>query len=146
MAVVGSFRGAKPRRTGNGVRMKTIKSLLSSAAILGVISFATTVVASSPDPVTMDEAPPPAAFDAKAEFEGTCTKCHGSDGKGMTKIGDKVRKDGKVMPDLTAPKDATKFEAIIAAGVPDTLMKAYGNKYKPEDIKALADYARGLKK
>lgn len=127
--------------------MKSMNSLLlGGASILAALTFATTVSASEPTPApTADEAPP-AAFDAKAAWEGTCAKCHGPDGKGQTKIGDKVRGEGKPMPDLSTKADQSKFESIIANGVPDTLMKGYANKFKPEELKALTDFAKALKK
>lgn len=121
----------------------TMKSmLLGGVSALGVLLGAASVSA-SPSP-TADAAPP--AFDAKTAYTDTCAKCHGDDGKGQTKLGDKVRKEGKEMPDLTTSKvDPTKFEGIITNGVADTAMKGYAKKFKAEEIAALATYSKSFK-
>ncbi|MFO0747481.1 MAG: cytochrome c [Myxococcota bacterium] len=125
--------------------MKTMKSLLlGSASALGVM-FGAGAVMASPD-VRADDAPPTPAFEVKTAYTDTCAKCHGEDGKGQTKLGDKVRKDGKTMPDLTAPKaDPSKFEGIISNGVADTAMKGYAKKFTPEQVTALANYSKAFK-
>src|ERR1051326_2319769 len=65
--------------------------------------------------------------DAKAIFEKDCAKCHGADGKGQTKMGQKLGckdySDAKVQAELK-DADATK---VIKEGLKDkdgkTLMK-----------------------
>ena len=126
--------------------MKLLKSFL-----FGVVpaAFLISVSASATPGPTGDEAPPPPAgeWTVKQAWDETCTKCHGIDGKGLTKIGDKVREKGKIMPDLTATTtDPAKFVDIIKAGVPDSMMKAYENKFTADQIKELADFAKGFKK
>jgi len=53
------------------------------------------------------------AADAKATFDEQCAKCHGADGKGQTKMGQKLGAkdytDAKVQADL---KDDAAFKAI----------------------------------
>jgi len=89
------------------------------------------------------------AADAKALYEKDCAKCHGSDGKGETKMGKKLGAkdytDPKVQAALT---DAAAFKAT-KEGLKDkegkVLMKpAEGTS--DDDIKALVAYMRTFKK
>ena len=89
------------------------------------------------------------AADAKASYESNCAKCHGADGKGQTKMGQKLGikdySDAKV-------QDALKDDAAIKAikeGLKDadgkTLMKP-AEGMSDDDIKALVAYMRTFKK
>jgi cytochrome c553 len=89
------------------------------------------------------------AAEAKANFEKACAKCHGADGKGQTKMGQKVG-----IKDLTEAKvqdgftDEVAFKAI-KEGLKDKegkmQMKA-AEGLADDDIKALVKYVRTLKK
>lgn len=87
--------------------------------------------------------------DAKALYEKECAKCHGSDGKGDTKMGKKLGAkdytDPKVQDALT---DDAAFKAI-KEGLKDkdgkTLMKP-AEGMSDDDIKALVKYMRSFKK
>jgi len=89
------------------------------------------------------------AADPKALYEKECTKCHGSDGKGDTKMGKKLNakdySDAKVQAELT---DAAGIKAI-KEGLKDkegkTLMKPAEGMTDGE-IKGLVDYMRTFKK
>lgn len=89
------------------------------------------------------------AADAKALYEKECAKCHGSDGKGDTKMGKKLGAkdytDPKVQEALT---DEAAFKAI-KEGFKDkdgkTLMKP-AEGMSDDDIKALVKYMRAFKK
>jgi cytochrome c553 len=89
------------------------------------------------------------AADAKATFDKDCAKCHGADGKGGTKMGQKMGAkdytDAKVQADL---KDDAAFKAI-KAGLKDkdgkVLMKP-AEGMSDEDIKGLVAYMRKFKK
>jgi cytochrome c553 len=88
------------------------------------------------------------AADAKANWDSLCAKCHGEDGKGQTKMGQKLGvkdfTDAKVQADL---KDDAAFKAI-KEGKKDadgkTLMKAF-DTLSDEEIKGLVTFVRGLK-
>src|ERR1035438_334950 len=88
------------------------------------------------------------AADAKANYESNCAKCHGADGKGQTKMGQKLGvkdyTDAKVQADL---KDDAAIKAI-KEGLKDadgkTLMKAF-DTLSDEEVKALVQYVRSLK-
>jgi mono/diheme cytochrome c family protein len=89
------------------------------------------------------------AGDAKALYEKECAKCHGTDGKGDTRMGKRLGAkdytDAKVQADL---KDAEAFKAI-KEGLKDKegkeLMKATEG-VTDDDIKGLVAYMRTFKK
>lgn len=89
------------------------------------------------------------AGDAKALYEKDCAKCHGSDGKGETKMGKKLGArdytDPKVQEALT---DEAAFKAT-KEGLKDkedkVLMKPTEGT-SDDDIKALVSYMRTFKK
>ena len=89
------------------------------------------------------------AEDAKALYEKDCTKCHGADGKGQTKMGQKLAvkdyTDAKVQAEM---KDDAAAKAI-KEGLKDkegkTLMKP-AEGISDADIKGLVDYMRSFKK
>ena len=90
-----------------------------------------------------------ALADGKENFDHLCLKCHGADGKGQTKMGQKLGvkdfTDAKVQEEL---KDDAAFKAI-KEGVKDkddkTLMKPVEGM-SDDDIKALVQYVRSFKK
>jgi cytochrome c553 len=89
------------------------------------------------------------AADVKENWEKNCTKCHGPDGKGKTKMGEKIG-----IKDYTDAKvqEALKDDAITKAikdGVKDgdkTKMKGFGDVLSDDEIKALVKYVRDFKK
>jgi cytochrome c553 len=89
------------------------------------------------------------AADAKATYEKDCAKCHGADGKGATKMGQKLGAkdytDAKVQADL---KDEVACKSI-KEGLKDkegkVLMKP-ADGLSDEDIKGLVGYMRKFKK
>lgn len=89
------------------------------------------------------------AGDGKEIWGKSCAKCHGEDGKGQTKMGQKLSvkdfTDAKVQGDL---KDEAALKAI-KEGVKDkegkTLMKA-PEGVTDDDAKALVQVVRGFKK
>ena len=90
-----------------------------------------------------------AAADVKENWEKHCAKCHGSDGKGDTKMGKKLSvkdyTDAKVQ---AAMKDDEMFKAT-KEGVKEgdkTKMKAFKADLTDDEIKALMAYVRAFKK
>ena len=88
------------------------------------------------------------AEDTKVIYEKQCAKCHGTDGKGDTKMGKKSGvkdyTDPKVQAEL---KDDAAFQAI-KEGLKDgdkTKMKPAEN-LSDQEIKSLVTYIRAFKK
>ena len=89
------------------------------------------------------------AADAKANWDSLCAKCHGEDGKGQTKMGQKLGvkdfTDAKVQADL---KDDAATKAI-KEGLKDadgkTLMKPF-DTLSDDEVKGLVQYVRAFKK
>jgi mono/diheme cytochrome c family protein len=89
------------------------------------------------------------AEDAKTTYDNSCAKCHGADGKGDTKIGQKLGvkdfTDAKVQADM---KDDAATKAI-KEGLKDadgkTQMKPF-DSLSDDDIKGLVAYVRAFKK
>lgn len=86
------------------------------------------------------------AADGKAVYAKDCTKCHGEDGKGQTKMGQKVGcKDYSV----EAFKMDEAFK-VVKEGLKDkdgkTQMKAFGETLSDDEIKAALTYMATLKK
>lgn len=89
------------------------------------------------------------AADASENWGKTCVKCHGPEGKGDTKIGEKLGikdlTDAKVQASFT---DADAFKAL-KEGLKDSEGKT---RMKPveglsdDEIKALVQHVRGFKK
>ncbi|HTY88544.1 MAG TPA: cytochrome c [Candidatus Acidoferrum sp.] len=89
------------------------------------------------------------AGDAKATYESDCAKCHGSDGKGQTKMGQKLGIKDYTDPKVQeAMKDDAAFKAIKEGLKSDdgkTLMKP-AEGLSDEDVKGLVAYMRSFKK
>ena len=87
--------------------------------------------------------------DAKASYEKACAKCHGADGKGDTKMGQRLGvKDYTDAAVQDAMKDDVAFKSI-KEGLKDadgkTQMKP-ADGIADDDIKALVAYMRTFKK
>ncbi len=89
------------------------------------------------------------AADAKDNWDTLCAKCHGAEGKGDTKMGQKLGAkdftDAKVQADM---KDDAATKAIkegLKSAEDKTLMKPF-DSLTADEVKALVAYVRGLKK
>lgn len=106
-----------------------------------IILAATTLLAAS---VSLN------AADAKAIYDKDCAKCHGAEGKGDTKMGQKLKakdySDAKVQ---AAMKDEEMLKAIKDGvkekGTDKTLMKGFPD-ITDEEAKALVAHIRKFKK
>ncbi len=85
----------------------------------------------------------PAAADAAATYKAKCAMCHGADGKGETPMGKKFGIHDFASPEVQKQSDA-ELEAITATG--KGKMPAYEKSLKPDEIKELISYIRGLAK
>ena len=89
------------------------------------------------------------AADSKTLWDEHCANCHGKDGKGETKMGQKVGvKDYTDAKIQAACDDAQAFKSVKEGLVEDgkTKMRPFGEKMSDDDIKAAVAYLRTLKK
>jgi cytochrome c6 len=91
------------------------------------------------------------AADAKENFDKNCAKCHGADGKGETKMGQKLGvKDyssAKVQSEMKDEEMAKAIKDGVKEKDTDKVkMKAFGETFSADEIKALVAYVRSLKK
>ena len=88
------------------------------------------------------------AADAKENWEKHCAKCHGRDGKGKTEtgkeLGVKDYTDAKVQAETTQLKMVIAIRKGLKEGE-KTRMPAFADTLSADEIKALAQYVRGLK-
>jgi cytochrome c6 len=82
-------------------------------------------------------AAPALAAEGKEIFAQKCAACHGPDGKGKTKMGEKLG-----VKDLTALDSSVDVQKTIEEGKPPK-MTAYKGKLSDDEIKAVAAYVKG---
>jgi mono/diheme cytochrome c family protein len=89
------------------------------------------------------------AAEAKDNWDSLCAKCHGAEGKGDTKMGQKLGAKDFTDPAVQAAmKDDAAAKAIKEGLKSDdgkTLMKPF-DTLSDDEVKALVAYVRGLKK
>ena len=95
-----------------------------------------------PAPKTAE--PKVAAIDGKPLYDGKCKVCHGADGKGT----EAMKKNN--IPDMTDKGWQGKHSKAVVAkaisdGIDGTKMKAFKDKFKPEEIDAIAVYVKKMK-
>ena len=88
------------------------------------------------------------AADGKTNWDSLCAKCHGADGKGQTKMGQKLGvkdlADAKVQAELKDDAAAKTIKEGKKDADGKTLMKAF-DTLSDEEVKALVQYVRSLK-
>lgn len=91
------------------------------------------------------------AADAAALWDKHCASCHGKDGKGKTKMGEKLKCRDLTDAAVKATLNKDNVMASMTEGVKDPaggdklVMKAYKEKLSEEEMKVLTDYTLGLK-
>ena len=119
-----------PANTTNR-RKNTMKKMILLAAMFGLAAALTAKGA-----------------DAKENWDSLCAKCHGADGKGDTKMGQKLGAkdftDAKVQAAIKDDAAAKAIKEGLKSDDGKTLMKPF--ELSDADIKALVAYVRGLKK
>jgi mono/diheme cytochrome c family protein len=89
------------------------------------------------------------AADAKATYDKSCAMCHGEDGKGQTKMGQKLGikdfTDAKVQAELTDDAAAKDIKEGVKNADGKTVMKPFGS-LSDDDVKGLVAYIRTFKK
>ena len=88
------------------------------------------------------------AEDAKAQYEKDCAKCHGTDGKGQTKMGAKLGAKDYTDAKVQASMKDDEMAKIIKQGKKEgdkTKMKAFTD-LSDADVQALVAHVRSFKK
>jgi cytochrome c6 len=89
------------------------------------------------------------AADASANWEKHCAKCHGKEGKGDTKMGQKLKvkdySDAKVQEKMT-DEHMVKITKEGAKEGGKTVMKAYSPELSDAEITDLVAFIRKMKK
>lgn len=89
------------------------------------------------------------AADAKENYDNLCAKCHGAEGKGDTKMGQKLGckdfTDAKVQADMKDDAATKAIKTGLKSSDDKTLMKPF-DTLSDDEVKALVAYIRGLKK
>ncbi len=90
------------------------------------------------------------AADAKTNWGKECSKCHGPDGKGQTRMGRqsgaKDYTDAKVQDELDDAKASKQIKEGMKDKAGKEKMKAYGEQLSDDEIKALIAHMRSFKK
>ena len=91
------------------------------------------------------------AADAKENYDKNCAKCHGEDGKGKTKMGEKLGvkdyTDAKAQGEMKDEEMAKAIKEGVKEKDSDKVkMKAFGDTLSDDEIKALVAYVRAFKK
>jgi len=89
------------------------------------------------------------AAPASENWENHCTKCHGADGKGQTKVGKKLQLKDYTDAKVQAEMKDEEIVNVITQGVTDKAgkekMKAYKDELSADEIKDLLAYVRKFK-
>jgi cytochrome c553 len=89
------------------------------------------------------------AADVKENWEKNCVKCHGADGKGQTKMGQKAGvkdyTDAKVQEEMKEDKAFKSVKEGQKDGDKEK-MKPFADKLSDDEIKALVAHMRTFKK
>ena len=129
------------------MRFVKSKTLLLSAlsGLIGFGAFAAEPAKAAPAAAKPEAKAPAAAGDAAgmALFEKKCgTSCHGKDGKGKTKMGEKLKV--KDFTDAATWKDQTdeSLTKSIVDGISDKKMPAFKDKLSADELKSLVAVLR----
>lgn len=89
------------------------------------------------------------AADVKENWEKNCVKCHGADGKGQTKMGQKAGvkdyTDAKVQEEMKDDQALKSVKEGMRDGDKEK-MKPFADKLSDDEIKALVAHMRTFKK
>ena len=89
------------------------------------------------------------AAPAAENWENNCTKCHGADGKGLTKVGKKLQLKDYTDAKVQAEMKDEEMSKVITDGVTDKAgkekMKAYKAELSADEIKDLVAFVRKFK-
>jgi len=86
---------------------------------------------------------------AAENWDNHCTKCHGADGKGQTKVGKKLQLKDYTDAQVQAEMKDEEMTKVISEGINDKAgkekMKSYKAELSADEIKDLVAYVRKFK-
>ncbi|MFN2427063.1 MAG: cytochrome c [Candidatus Binatia bacterium] len=130
---------------------RRVSSSTTERALSGVVALALAALAGMlfAGPALAEDAAGGAPDVAKL-WTKNCQSCHGSDGKGKTKAGEKAKVKDLTSPEVKAKMDRARIVTAIKDGVKEEgsdkmAMKAYSEKLTPAEIEALADHSMAFK-
>lgn len=86
------------------------------------------------------------AADGKAVYAKECTKCHGEDGKGQTKMGQKAGCKDYTVETLDVEKGFKSVKGGMTDKDGKVIKKPFGEKLADDEIKAAVEYLKAFKK
>lgn len=89
------------------------------------------------------------AADVKENWDKQCAKCHGDDGAGKTKMGQKLKVQDYTSAEVQAKLKNEEMLKAIKEGVKEdgkTKMKGFSEVLSDDEIKALLKHIRAMKK
>lgn len=108
----------------------TIRTIIAGGALAAIAAFAF-------------------AAPVAENWENHCTKCHGADGKGQTKVGRKLKVKDYTDPKIQAEMTDAEIIKATAEGVVDKngkeRMKAYKDELSAKEIEEFVAYIRKFK-
>jgi cytochrome c5 len=85
------------------------------------------------------------AADGAEVWKSKCANCHGEDGSGKTKMGEKLGIQPMSSAAFQGKSDAD-LEKATAEGIAEKKMPAYKDKLSPDELKAVVKHMRSFKK
>lgn len=85
----------------------------------------------------------PMFADGAALYKSKCAMCHGADGSGNTPVGKSLKVKDLASPDVQKQSDADLVKTISGG---KGKMPAFNGKLSADELKAVVEFIRGLKK
>lgn len=88
------------------------------------------------------------AASASDNWENHCTRCHGADGKGQTKVGKKLQVRDMTTAEYKSKLDDAKAVTSLKEGIKKDgkeIKKSFASDLSDAEIKELVGYVRNLK-
>lgn len=86
-----------------------------------------------------------AAPDAEKLWKAKCANCHGADGVGATKMGEKLKVKDMTTAEFQGGKE-DEWKKAVMEGIKDKKKPAFKDKLSAEEVDALIKYVHTFKK
>lgn len=133
------------RRVSSSTTDSSARARLAAGGL--AVAFAFSLLAGT---AFAEDAAAGGAIDAKKLWTKNCQSCHGPDGKGKTKAGEKAKVKDLTSAEVKAKLDKAKALASMKDGIKEEgsdklAMKSYSDKLSDAEMDALADYSLAFK-